>query len=285
MLKRYYTFFLLPFLLLSNVSGSFAQEEQYEPDLDRLEEVAFVAHADPTEGYSRPSGIDKEEWEDLKPYILPYDSPIRPILDDLFSSDNLLRSINAFTSAGFEVLTRKTHKIIVAKHPLLEGYVIKAYPERSTKDEQPVWIKRIDIANAIREWIVDNGCEDIMKVPHKWIYPLPKIARDSQRGKITKRFILIAEDMDILNRNDNKIAYRQQMDEYRLESLYRVIRELYLRESVFIFNTPFAQDGKIAFVDTEFGLVPTRINYNNLRYTLSDEMKVFWGEMVPRYKK
>lgn len=279
MFKKIYSLFILGSLASTSLC---ATQTPYQTAAYCKHDLPFEADES---GYARPKEISVETWDSLKPYFLPFDAPIRPILDEIFTRDNVLHSINRFKVAGFKVLTSRKHKIVVAKHPRLKGYVVKAYIDQSFTTEHGWWVKRILGADAIREKINEYGYEGIMKVPHKWIYPVTDYGCYS-RGKYPKHFILIAEDMDILSSEENSSAYKHKMDESKLDALFHLITELHLSESVYIFNTPFARDGKLAFIDTEFALQESAaIDYRELGRGLNANMKLYWETLFENRNK
>jgi hypothetical protein len=228
------------------------------------------------DGYTKPNAISDEVWNAISPYFLPEDSEEKAILDSIFMESNLLLSRSALISGNFQIITKAKHKIAVMRHPLLPGYVLKAYLEHSDEDDAKWWIKRIRGADAIREKIVEYGYEGLLKCPKKMVYPLPHYP-DSERGEYPKHFILIAEDMDILAYEDNKKAYTKWMNEELLDAFYTIITEMKLQEAVYIFNSPFSKDGRIALIDTELYLADTRrMPYEQLNNFLSSKMKRHW---------
>jgi hypothetical protein len=228
------------------------------------------------DGYTQPDAISDEVWNTMSPHFLSEDSEEKAILDSIFMESNLLLSRSSLISGNFQILTKAKHKIAVMRHPLLPGYVLKAYLENSDADEALWWVKRIRGADAIREKIVEYGYEDILKCPKKKVYPLPHYP-DSERGDYPKHFILIAEDMDVLAYEENKKAYVKWMNEELLDAFYTIITEMKLQEAVFIFNAPFSKDGRIAFIDTELYLADTtKMPYEQLNNFLSSKMKWHW---------
>lgn len=227
--------------------------------------------------YERNPYVSEEIWNSLSPYFLPEDSWERAALDNIFSHRRVLSSVKSMYKSGFNLINRNKHKIIVGRHPELKGYIIKAFVDESTAPDWACLAKRIEGVNAIRELIVKNGYEGIMKAPRKWIYPLPPEPSPLKDYPNRKNFILIAEEMDLLNYKSNLKAYKKKMTTQLLDAFYVMLTELKLIDSVYADNTSFCEDGRLAFVDTEHSLnelipvpLPTVAQY------LSPEMISHW---------
>ena len=120
--------------------------------------------------------------------------------------------------AGFtHPCPRKFTRLIVTRHPWLEGYIIKLYldAQRYYKKQSELehWCSRIEGANLIRDYIRENSLEHIFNVPQKWIYPLPKFPVPPKELK-RKNYILICEDMGILDNEQNQKASSAQQYTY-----------------------------------------------------------------------
>ncbi len=89
-------------------------------------------------------------------------------------------------------------------HPLIKGYLFKVYLDvQPDICEWSNWVRRIEGAHAIRACIKRHGYKHF-SVPHKWIYPLPPEPSPPFSEKYhRKNFILIVEDMHIVNLTQN----------------------------------------------------------------------------------
>ena len=134
---------------------------------------------------------------------------------------------------------------MVAKHPFLPNYVIKAYLDTHNEidEEWKFLVDRIIGARIIQESIDDNHYNHLMKVPKKWIYALPNPGR--------RKYVLVAENMNLLSPAKNADSYLKKMNKERLGALFVLLKENLLIDSIYIYNIPFCTDGKIAFIDTE----------------------------------
>ena len=89
-----------------------------------------------------------EAFAKAKPYFFPKDHEIRIALDKIFRSQRALLSIKHMEKAGFDVIApQKFTRLIIARHPDLPGYIIKAYLDAQQyykgKPEHDIWLLRI----------------------------------------------------------------------------------------------------------------------------------------------
>lgn len=230
--------------------------------------------------YTRPPTVSEDIWDELSPLFLPYDTPERVILDEIFSKRRVLSSFKSMSRAGFILVTDPKHKIIVAKHPKLEGLLFKIFLDSTDQSDDYWWRKRVINSTKIQETIDLYGYNAIMKTPKKWIYPLP-IEPAAAEGSYPKHFILVVEEMDILGRSDNLSAYRTMMTEDRLDAFYRLLSELKLLDSVYADNTPFCKDGRMAFIDTEHSMDTTQpVPISSVGQYLNPEMLKYWEQLI-----
>lgn len=226
--------------------------------------------------------VPLELWDYLQPYFLPENHPIRTKLDKIFKHERVILSKETFEAAGFsKVKMRAPTNIIIGKHPALKGFILKVY-----LDSQPPvvewanWMDRITGAEGIRSCIKRHSYQKHFKVPRKWIYPLP--ANPSPPDDTVydrKNFILVVEDMHILSYTENKEAYRKKMTPELLNALYTILNEEGLLDSVYIDNTPFTEDGRIAFIDTEHHHKGPII-YEKLTGFFSPAMQQHWQRLI-----
>lgn len=218
-------------------------------------------------------------WQSLEPYFLPSTHPIKPKLDRLFKKRVTLTK-ETFEKAGFDkIKLRNPTNIVVGKHPDLQGYLVKAY-----LDYQPVpvdwwnWARRITGALAIQECLHQHGFSGFC-VPRKWIYPLPDPIVPDRTGFCRKNFILIVEDMHILDHEETLKGYKKKMTKQKLKALYTILTEVGLIDSVFPSNVPFTTQGKMAFIDTEHHHLQP-VPYIRLKPYLSSTMQEYWQLLI-----
>jgi hypothetical protein len=221
---------------------------------------------------------------DLQAYLLPDNHPIKSSLDSIFSQSRACLDIKSMKKAGFaNPKPRKFTRLIVTSHPLLKGYIVKLYLDAQRhykrKTELGHWSARILGAHYIREYIDKNNLHHLFKIPHKWIYRLPDMPKPP-RELNRKEYILICEDMQILDRKQNQEAWSSNaVTPELLSHLYNMLNDLGLHDCGSIDNIPFTTDGRIAFIDTEtYGEWP--VNYKRLSQHLSLEMKTYWTGLI-----
>jgi len=231
--------------------------------------------------YAQNPYVSEELWNSLSPYFIPAESEEKAILDSIFSQRRVLSSIKSMVKSGFILLTHPKDKIIVAKHPYLKGYLIKAYTDNMNFPDFYWWKKRIDGVRVIEQKIIEYGYQKIMKVPKKWIYPLPAEPSPLKGAKYRKNFILIVQDMEILDKKHNFKAYKTKMTPHILDAFYIMLTNLMLIDSIYADNTPFCKDGKLAFIDTEHSLDTTRpVAITTVAKYLSPKMYSYWEQLI-----
>lgn len=222
--------------------------------------------------------VDEATWNALQPFFLPSNHPLKMQLDAIFSSYRVTANQYYMALAGFVSLdVWKWDKVFVARHPSLPGYLIKAYLDDQVYMDDRQLVQRIAAAENLRGAIKAFGYQSLFKVPRKWLYPLPD-SPETLPGLRKKNFILIVEDMNIVDREKNKKLYLKA-NEKQLVALYHLLNTLGLADSIYIQNIPFSKDGKIAFVDTErHSLWP--VPFQKLTPMLNSKMQAFWKRLT-----
>lgn len=224
------------------------------------------------DGYERHPKIDPQVWEELTPYFLPREYPIRLKLDAMFAR-RVSQSSETMRAAGFKKPeVRRFSKMVISKHSKLKGYYIKLFTDDvSCPKEWNKLMDRIRGAEEALKAIKRHKYQEFFKVPKKWIYPLPIESSPSIKCQ-RKYFILIVEDMKILKKKDNyKCWGGSEMSQERLKALFTVLTEAGLSDCNRAFNVPFCKDGKMAFIDTEsYG---KRVKYDVMNKYLSPKMQ------------
>lgn len=228
-------------------------------------------------------GISTDLWERIQDYLIPEDHPMKVNLDSIFFESRPLAGQKSMLKAGFTtVKLQKYSKILVTGHPLLPGYIVKAYldkidiPRGSTEYDH--FIQRIIGARLVRESIHAHGYGHLMKVPEKWLYLLPD-APFSFNEDAKRMFILIEEDMNIFSEEKNRMLWKsKQLSKELLEALYVVTTELGLADSAKPDNCPFSKDGRIAFIDT--AVFHRKMKYDKLTPHLSPVARNYWLKLI-----
>lgn len=232
------------------------------------------------EGYTRSPFVSPEVWEQLTPYFLPVNHPIKQKLDKIFGKKRITSNCHTLANAGFIKPKQGRHTgVIVTKHKKLKGYVIKLLSDENP--DMAEWVNmvlRIKGAKIIQDAIDKHGYQYLFKVPKKWIYPLPAEPSPPE-NHYRKNFILIAEDMRVYKKPNNLMHWKESMTGKKLKAIYTLITELGLDDSIYPWNIPFSKDGKMAFVDTErFYRWP--VPYDRTLIYLSKSMHNFWIRLV-----
>ncbi len=247
--------------------------------------VWFLCASTPHLDAISPNPYVKDKvWDEVEPFLIPDDHPVKAKLDAIFTDRRATTSIKTMEKAGFEnvVPQRFTH-IIVTKHPELEGYVIKAYLDaqryHKNKPEHYFYILRAQGARKIQALLDEKGWNDQFKVPKKWIYPLP-IEPSPPEELIRRNFILVEEDMNIVESSTNRSYWKSELVTYELiDKFFYIVNELGLLDSANSANAPFSNDGRIAFVDTQcYDTWP--ISYFKLTPYLSKEIRSYWKQLI-----
>lgn len=235
-------------------------------------------------GYDKSPYVSEELWMEVQPYLLPERHPAKKKLDKIFNKVRATLSPEAMKSAGFKCKLRQPNHLVAAKHRLLKGYLVKVFMDSQTmipEEEAYFWIHRIKGAHLIRDSINRHKYNAIMKVPQKWIYPLPKNPPLPDGDYFRRNFILVVEDMQILNDDKNTRYYRKKMTPELLEALYTMLTENVLIDSIYINNIPFSYDGRIAFIDTEHYLTDIKpLRLHRLTYRFSKKMQYYWEKLI-----
>jgi len=176
----------------------------------------------------------------------------RKSLKEMGLTERSFRDVETFAKKGFVIL-RENHKkhdyvFVAAKHPLLEGYVVKAFlfGEKGLSFHFSEYTRqnfsaRITNALKIKEFIEQKKCR-FLTVPNKWIYEVPL-----KNDKAPPCTLLLAEEMTLLS--DNKKAYLH-LSKRQIEELCLVLTTFGTCDFI-VSNMPVTSRGKIAFIDTE----------------------------------
>jgi len=229
--------------------------------------------------------VSNEVWKEVRSYLIPNNHPVKKKLDLMFSEARVLSDIESLENAGFEYLPPQHRtQMIVAKHPDLKGYVLKTYLDEQEyyegKPEHYYWIRRIKGARLIQNYINTHGYGDLFKVPKKWMYLLPD-KPSPPRKYLRKKFLLIAEDMELYDDKTNEELWGNDKwaTKKLLRALYAITTDLGLLDSAKPSNCFFSIDRKAAFVDTEL-YRRTHIRYDKLTPFLSPSMQNYWRKVT-----
>lgn len=235
--------------------------------------------------FASHSTLETSIRQEIEPYLIAETNPAKKILDEIVAtcSTNVFYDMKSMCAAGFD-FAEPQHKtgIIVTRHPKLPGIIIKAYLDVQEyyegKPEYYYWIKRVQGANLIREAIKKYNYEHLLKVPRKWIYELPNNTYTVFPTK-RKRFILVEDDMDILDDKENKARWGSPFaTKELLLALHTIITEFRFKDCAKPANCPFSKDGRVALVDTQ-SFYKRSVGYYKLTPYLTPEMQKYWKSL------
>lgn len=224
----------------------------------------------------------EDVWALMEPYLLPENHKIRSKLDQIFS-ERALRSTSTLRKAGFNIISGKKTSTYVLKHPRLPGYIIKGYLDSQDINSSFKLYKRAEGARVIQSAIDKYEFSDLVKVPKKWIYPLPQSPAQTTNLDYPNYFVLIAIDSGTVGKDANKYLWKKSMTIPLMNALFIIISEHNLIDSIRIDNVPFCHDGLISFIDTEYYDIPR--SYAQARFWkfyeyLSSDMLIYLKSLV-----
>ncbi len=219
----------------------------------------------------------KETIENQRSYLLPENSKLQAPLRKIFSDHNVLQTPKTFTEAGFVFISERPSGMVVASHPKLPGYLVKAYIEsRKVKSNWEWAVYRCLGVQYIRELIKEKKLSFFV-VPNKWIYPLTPIDDREDLISNTSPVVLIVKDMKLVGRKLSKAAWKTNANKTLIQQLYCILSHGY-SSCCLGSNIPLTKKGKYACIDTE---VPQRIlPLHHVGNHLSDEMADYWEHLV-----
>jgi hypothetical protein len=226
--------------------------------------------------------FSKQERKRIKPYLMPNDHPIKPILDKIFSKRALLDA-DAFAAAGFVTKSVQPHSFIrVASHPETPGYLYKIYldSELRLKKNTPGWKwfgYRTKNAKTIGDFIKKRKIQYFV-VAKKWIYALPiEPSPPSDPLYARKNEILVVEDMNLVSDEENARAWRTVITKEHLDEFYAILTHAG-GSSYRIDNVAYTKNGKFAFIDTEYNKKTP--DHRAILPHLSPEMAAYWKKIA-----
>jgi hypothetical protein len=221
--------------------------------------------------------IEKKQVSRINTYLLPPDKPIKDCMDVLFLGSRITQDGERFIKAGFLPLFIQPRSfIIVARHKVLPGYLVKLQldTELRLKSNKPHWewfIRRCEGAERIQHIIDAHQIEHFI-VAKKWIYPLPLEPASEYDQKL---ILVLVEDMQLVSKKDNLLAWKTQITKEHLDELYFLFSEAYAT-SFRADNIVYTKAGKFAFIDTEYWSKESKSKYASIRKCLNPEMQAYW---------
>jgi hypothetical protein len=224
--------------------------------------------------------MDEKIRQLIKPYLLPLNHEMKPILDEIFSQSRAIENDKAFANAGFKTISNYMR---VARHPLLSGYLLKVFldDERRLKQEKrPGWLRLVDRCEGalfVRKLIKKEKIKHFV-VPDKLIYPLPvEPAPKFFENREQQLAVLLVTDMELVPHEQCREAWKNKITPQHLDELYLIISHGYA-STYLAANVAYTKKGTFACIDTEF---PQRkLHFEKVRHYLSNEMCEYWDALV-----
>jgi len=244
--------------------------------------VAFDRNTD--ENQYQIHQVQEKLVHDATPYLLPQNHPLKPILDSIFPTRDIIRNEKALSSTGFIILrAQKQSGVLLIKHPLLEGYIIKLYLDsqqhhRKSYSQQDWLVQRCRGAAQLRK-IIATRHFDHFTVPDKWLYELPPKA--GALGSHT--YAVVATYMHLVNKKDTHKAWKEKATKKDLRELFFLMKHGGASGAL-VLNTPYTVESKFTFIDTEY---PDRFfkkkKLAKVAHYFSHENQRYWFFLLRKY--
>lgn len=237
--------------------------------------------------------LRKDETIDelIEPFRMKDNHPLKKKLDRLFGQMRVTSGRLSLVMAGFEDKEPEpATKIIVTRHREMKGYIFKIYTDdymgyHHGEPEVFTFLRRARGAKIVRDEIVKQNLGKYYKAPQKWIYVLPATPGPVWPQHIARGYILVEEEMDLLDRVSMKKKWKDgTMTKDDLDRLFNFITRLGLRGCCKYDNVPICHDGRIAFIDTENNL-RWPIAYHRFLRSLEGEMLQYWEQIIQNPEK
>jgi len=219
----------------------------------------------------------------MRPHLISRSHPMLKNLDKIFRQVRATQDEKHFKDNGFiSISIRPRSYVHVAKHPSLEGYLIKANldNELRVKYRKESWewfVQRCVGAKKLKD-IIKNKKIKYFSVADKWIYPLPTVPAPPTSIRYKRHLcILLVKDMNLETDKRNMRAWRHAITKRHLEELYCCISNA-KGASYRPDNISLTKSGQFAFIDTEYPNGGP--DYNGIRQHLNSEMLAYWDHLV-----
>lgn len=189
------------------------------------------------------AGLSKKERAFVTHHALPDNHPMKAKLDAVFSSEKEPEA--ALRKGGFIFLRNGDQ--IIAQHPDVPGYLIKAISADSRKLSllSNQWnLKRVKIAQELRSIIKERNYHNFV-APQKYLYHIP----GTSNTLYDLYYVVVVEKFDLIDADESKKRL-QNLTPAQTEALFSLIEKSGLSD-VHFDNIIFTKQGQIAFIDTE----------------------------------
>lgn len=214
---------------------------------------------------------------EITPYILPSNHPIKPVLDEIFGSSRVTANLETLKEAGFKIIyIKESSFVVIAKHPRVKRYIFKIYldSETRTRLNKSSWewlLNRCIGAERIEKLIKEEKIKKFI-VAKKWLY-----CTSSSLNKIQHPVVLLATDMKLTSEKETAQAWKTKITTQHLDELYTILSHGY-GSNFLCGNIPYTKSGKFAFIDTEY---PYRIiDLTEVKRYISPELHAYWDQLI-----
>lgn len=248
--------------------------------------LTFVGAGDTDQDYPH---LPKKVAEGIAHYVIPQHHPMKGVLDTIFTISRVTANESTFAQAGFSIIGQKRPRtyMLVAHHPALSGYIIKASldNELRLKQNRPTWkwlVQRCKGAKKIKKIIQEKKFK-YFTVPDKWIYPLPAQPPVKNSSKSRDHYaVLLVTDMKLTSYADSRHAWYHVMTKEHLDELYYIISHAG-GSSYRPDNIAYTQNGTFAFIDTEY---PDKTpNLEKMTHYFNPKMQKYWKKLMKKGNK
>lgn len=234
--------------------------------------------------FENNSSISQKIKKAMRPYVIPDNHPMKPILDSIFQASRVTQDETSFLQAGFKTIgkVRPRTFLRVASHPKLPNYLLKIYldDERRKKRGDPSWkwlVRRCIGAEKIRKIIRSKNIKRFT-VANKWIYPLPEHPAPPNNWKYTRHLaLLLVTNMNLVPYKQNVRAWYYDINENDLNELYYIISRAkgssYRPDNIWL-----TTNNQFAFIDTEYPNGGP--DFSRIRKYLRSSMLNYWDKLV-----
>ncbi|MBN9377981.1 MAG: hypothetical protein BGO14_00660 [Chlamydiales bacterium 38-26] len=258
----------------------------FPPAYPHLEELMSASSAKlhfHSDYYAYNPHVDANVWNNMVPYFLPENHPVKPKLDRLFRK-RVTQNKQTLKKAGFtEPEPKRFSKTIVSKNKKIPGYIFKFFHDEQ-KDIQDArnCLRRVTGAISVQEALNRYNINHLFVVPKKYIYPLPAHPSPTETS-YRKNFVVVENELDIYTgKENNKMWKSPVINPITLTWTFWLLQELGLNDSPYSFNMPITRDGRIAFVDTEHHH-KWPVPFEKLWPFLTPEMGSFWKNLCQQH--
>lgn len=257
-------------------------EQEIQPAINLLEVTARSKESNDPNLEKNPF-LPKKAKKKMRPYLVPHRHPMRSFLDSVCLKKRITVDKETFEAEGFHVFsTRPRSYISVARHPEMQGYLVKVYFDTVLKNKrgQESWewlVLRCEGAEKVRD-VIEKKRIKHFAVAKKWIYCLPAHPSPPRDFQHKRHFaMLLVTDMDLAPDSVNYHAWKNYITEEHLDELYLIISRA-KGSSYRPDNISYSNKGNFAFIDTEY---PSNgPDFKSIRSHLNSDMRRYWDHLI-----